>query len=126
MVRKLRIMAFYSSTKYNSLVCVNTVRNMYTITLFAYRNLPTAVSIGSDLSFSGSKLNFHILCLSFGPPIIPRIPHSGVSRTTHKLMPRDTRPSRPLLKTNSIVDTHTLIIQVFPNIPRANFLQNSS
>ena len=82
------------------------------ITLCAHRNLLIAVAIGSDLRFAGSTLNFHIFCLSFGPPIIPRIPHSGVVRTTHKLMPQATSPSRPLLMTNTIVDAHTLIVQV--------------
>ena len=106
-------MAFSPSTNYNSLVCVTTVRNVDPITLCAHRNLRIAVAIGYDLRFAGSTLNFHIFCLRFVPPIIPRIPHYGVGRMTHKLMPRDTRPSRPLLMTNRIVDTHTLIIQVF-------------
>ena len=96
------------------------------ITFCAHRNLIISVAIGSDLRFAGSTLNFHIFCLRFGPPIIPRIPHYGVCRTTHKLMSRDTRPSRTILTENRRVYTHTLIIQVFFNIPRANFLQNSS
>ena len=83
------------------------------ITFCADRNLLNAVAIGSDLCFAGSTLNFHILCLRFGPPIIPRIPHSIVVGTTHKLIPRDTRTSRPIIMKNRIVDTHTLIIQVF-------------
>ena len=77
----------------------------------AHRNLPIAVAIGSDLRFAGSTLNFHIFCLCFGPRITPRIPYSGMGRTTHKLMPWATRPSRPLLMRNRIVDTHTFIIQ---------------
>ena len=79
----------------------------------AHQNLLIAVAIVYDLRFAGSTLNFHIICLRFGPPIIPRILQSGVGRTTHKLMPRATRPSRPLLTANSRFDTHTLIIQVF-------------
>ena len=91
-----------------------------------HRNLLIAVVIGSDFFFAGSTLNFHIFCLCFGPRIIPRVPHSGVGKTTHKLMPQATRPSRPLLMTSRIVDTNTLIIQVVSNISRANFLQDSS
>ena len=82
MVRKRQIMAFFPSTNYNSLVCVTTVRNIDPITLCAHRNLLIAVAIGSDLRFAGSTLNFHIFCLRFGPPIIPRIPHSGVLSIT--------------------------------------------
>ena len=97
---------------YASLVFVTTVINMDPIKLGAHSNLIISVEIGSYLRFSGSTLNFHIFYLHFGPPIILRIPHSGVGRTTHKLMPRDTRPSRPLLTANRRVDNHTLIIQV--------------
>ena len=75
------------------------------ITFFAHRNLLIAVAIGSDLYFSGSKLNFHIFCLRSGPPIIPRIPHSGVGRMHHKLMPQANRPYIPLLMANGRVDT---------------------
>ena len=85
---------------------------MYPITLCEHRNLLITVAIGSGISFADITLNFHIFCLRFGPPIIPCIPHSGVGRTTHNLMLRFTRPSRPLPKDNMIVDTHTLIIQV--------------
>ena len=67
------------------------------ITLCVLRNLLIAVAIGSDISFAGSTLHFHMFCLHFGPPIIPRIPHSGMGRTTHKFMPWDTRTYRPLL-----------------------------
>ena len=112
MVRKRKIMASPPSTNYNSLVCVTTIRNMDPITLCAHSNLLIAVSIGSDPLFAGSTLNFHIFCLRFGPPIIPPIPHSGMGMMTHKLMPRATRPYRPLLMTNRIVGTHTLVIQV--------------
>ena len=80
---------------------------------YAHKNLLIAVSIGSNLHFAGSTLNFHILCLRFGPPIIPRILQSGVGRKTHKLMPQAIRPSRPLLMENMRFDTHILIIQVF-------------
>ena len=58
------------------------------ITLCTHGNLLILVAIGSDLSFSDSTLNFHIFCLRFGPRIIPRIPHSGAGRTTHKLLTR--------------------------------------
>ena len=105
-------MAFFPSTNYNSLVCVTAVRNMDPIKLCAHMNLLIAVAIGSDIRFTGSTLNFNILCLRFGPPIIPRIPNSGVGRKTHNIMPRATMTSRPLLTENRRVDTHTLIIQI--------------
>ena len=92
---------------------MNTVRNMDPITFCAHRNLLIAFAIGSDICFSGSTLNFHIFCLRFGPTIDPRIPHSGVGRMTHKIMPRDSRNYIPILTVNRRVDTHTLIIQVF-------------
>ena len=84
---------------------------MEPITLCAHTNLLISFEIGYDILFGGSTLNFHIFCLRFGPPIIPLIPNSSVGRTTHKLMTRDTRPSRLLLMTNRIADTYTLIIQ---------------
>ena len=77
MVRKRQIMEFPPSTNYNSLVCVTTVRNMDPITLCSHMNLLIAVAIGSGLRFSGSTLNFHLLCLCFGPPVVPCIPHYG-------------------------------------------------
>ena len=110
MLRKRQIMAFSPSTNQNSLVCVTTVINMDPIKFCAHRNLLIASAIGSDISYEDITLNFHILCIRFDPPLIPRIAHSGLGRTTHKLMPRATRPYRPLLKENSRVDTHTLIM----------------
>ena len=112
MLHKRQIMACPPSTNYNDLVCVTTVRNMDRITLYTHRNLIIEVAIVSDLCFAGSTLNFHILCLHFGPPIIPRIPHSDVGRTTHKLMTQDTRPYRPLFTANRRVYIKTLITQV--------------
>ena len=88
------------------------------ITLCAHRNLLISVAIGSDICFAGSTHNFNIFCLRFGPPIIPRIPHSGGGSTTHKLMPRSTRPSIPIIMTNRIVDTHTPVIQVVLQHPQ--------
>ena len=121
MLRKLKIISFPPSTNYNSLVCVHTVRNVDPITFFAHRNLLIAVAMYYDIRFVGSTLNFQIFCLRFGPHIIPRIPHSGVGRTTHKLMPRDIRTYRPLLMVNKIVDTHTLIIESFFQHPQGLF-----
>ena len=96
------------------------------ITCCAHSNLLISVAIGSGLQFAGSTLDFHIFCLRFGPPITPGISHSGVGTKTHKLVPQATRPYIPLHTENRRVDTHTLIILVFFNISRANFLQNSS
>ena len=112
LLRKSQIMEFLPSTNLNSLLCVTTVRNMDPIKLCVHRNLLIAVAIGSDIRFAGSTLNFRIFCLCFGSLIIPRIPHYVVFSTNHKLMPRDTRTSRPLLMENMRVDTYTLIIQV--------------
>ena len=83
------------------------------ITLCVHRNLLIVVTIGYDILFAGSTLIFYIFCLRFGPRIIPCITHSGVGRTNHKLMPQANRPSILLLMADRILDTHTLIIQVF-------------
>ena len=112
MLNKSQIMVFFPSTDYNSLVCVNTTINMDPITLCSHKNLRVTFVMGCDLCFAGSTLNFRIFCLCFGSLIIPRIPHYVVFSTNHKLMPRDTRTSRPLLMENMRVDTYTLIIQV--------------
>ena len=94
------------------------------ITSCVHRNLFDSVAIGSDLRFAGSTLNFYIFCLRFGPAIIYRIPHSGVGRTTHKLMPWDNRPYRPLLIDNMIADTNTLIVQVVFQHSQGRFIEN--